>query len=332
MRRIEKLAHRQRRGALLADHAEPLNVLGRERVFEEEETEALDLLGKADSLDGRYALVDIVQDFQFVAEFLAHGLKHFDGSMQVRFGFENRLGVELFHLHVAAGTAVGRHAGHADLHANGAEAFGEEPMNGVEQLREVGASGVGIAVDGLAAFAAQQLVNRQAALASLDIPQGLVDTADGVVEYGAVAPVGGIVHCLPEIVDAVGGPADEKRLEVLFDGRDDQIGALGKRAAAVAIEPVLVGEDFDDDQPQAIGRGRDDLDVLDLRAGQRAGGFGDLFVCRQLPRRQGAGGHEAEQRPSIHEDSSNHPQTGQSAREAALTEAIARARSAYCRS
>jgi hypothetical protein len=142
----------------------------RERVFEEEETEALDLLGKADSLDGRDALVDIVQDFQFVAEFLAHGLKHFDGSMQVRFRFENRLIVELFHLHVAARTAVGRHAGHADLHANGAEAFGEEPMNGVEQLREVGASGVGIAVDGLAALAAEQLVNGQAALAALDVP------------------------------------------------------------------------------------------------------------------------------------------------------------------
>ena len=88
-------------------------------------------------------------------------------------------------------------------------------------------------------------------LAALDVPQRLVDAADGVVQHRAVAPVGAVVHRLPDVVDAVGGLADQERLQILLDGRHDQVGALREGAAAVAVQAVLIGDDLDDDQPHA---------------------------------------------------------------------------------
>ena len=71
-----------------------------------------------------------------------------------------------------------------------------------------------------------------------------------VVQHRTIAPVGAVVHRLPEIVDAVGLLADQKRLQVLLHGRHNQIGALRESAAPISIEPVLIGDHLDHDQPQ----------------------------------------------------------------------------------
>ena len=50
--------------------------------------------------------------------------------------------------------------------------------------------GVSVGVDGLSALSTQQPIDRQAGVLTEDVPQGHVDTADGVVEHRTVAPVG----------------------------------------------------------------------------------------------------------------------------------------------
>ena len=122
----------------------------------------------------------------------------------------------------------------------------------VDDFCKFGAAGVGVGVGGFAALAAGELIDGHAGLAALDVPQRLVDAADGVVEHGAVLPVGAVVAGLPDVFDAVGGFAEQERLEVFLDRGLDQVGALREGGAAVAIEAVLVGGDLDDGEAHAL--------------------------------------------------------------------------------
>ena len=61
VRAVEQLAHRDRGRALLADLAEVRDVLGRERVLEEEQAERLDGFGELHGQVRREALVHVVQ-------------------------------------------------------------------------------------------------------------------------------------------------------------------------------------------------------------------------------------------------------------------------------
>ncbi len=65
----------------------------------------------------------------------------------------------------------------------------------------------------------------------------------------------------------------EERLEILLDRRADQVGALGERGAAVAVEAVLIGGDLDDRKARAGGLGLDYGDVLDLGGRHSLGGL-----------------------------------------------------------
>jgi hypothetical protein len=127
------------------------------------------------------------------------------------------------------------------------------------------------------------LVDGHARLAALDIPQRLVHAADGVVEYRPIAPVGAVVAGLPGVFDAVGGLADEERLQVLLHRRDHQVGALRERGATIAIESGLVRGDLDHDEAHARGLCSDDRDVLDLRGRHAAGGAFRALLSRGAP-------------------------------------------------
>ena len=50
VRAVEQLAHRDRSGALLADQPEVRDVFGRQRIFEEEQLELLDVLAELHGL------------------------------------------------------------------------------------------------------------------------------------------------------------------------------------------------------------------------------------------------------------------------------------------
>jgi len=78
---------------------------------------------------------------------------------------------------------------------------------------------VAVGIDGLAALAAEKLVDRHAGALAEDVPQGHIDTADGVVEHRAVAPVGADKGRLPHVLDLRRVLAEYERLEETIDGR-----------------------------------------------------------------------------------------------------------------
>jgi hypothetical protein len=58
-------------------------VLGREWVFEKEQSERLDILCELDSLRRPHALVHVVQQLHFLAQLLAARFDHLEGASQV---------------------------------------------------------------------------------------------------------------------------------------------------------------------------------------------------------------------------------------------------------
>src|SRR5260221_7747850 len=101
-----------------------------------------------------------------------------------------------------------------------------------------------VAVHRFPILSTSQLINRHASLASLDIPQRLIDTADGVIQYRTISPVGAVIHGLPKIVDPIGGLADEKGAQIFFNSDVYNFGALGERSTSLSIESVPGGDDF----------------------------------------------------------------------------------------
>ena len=65
---VEQLAHRERNARLLADQPEVILLLGRQRVFQEEQMVLLQLLAQADRLAGRDPLVHVVEQLDLVAQ------------------------------------------------------------------------------------------------------------------------------------------------------------------------------------------------------------------------------------------------------------------------
>jgi len=112
---------------------------------------------------------------------------------------------------------------------------------------------VGVDIGSLAAFAADEIVDRHVGHAAFDIPEGLIDAADGVVEHRAVFPVRAVVAGLPDVFDLIDGVVFEEGLQVAIDGGLDEVGALGEGGTAVAVEAVLIGGDFDDVEADAGG-------------------------------------------------------------------------------
>ena len=196
-----------------------------------------------------------------------------------------------------AGGPVGGHAGHAHLHAHVAKALVDEAARLVDGLLNFGAGGMRVAGGGFAALAAQKLVNRHIRLAALDIPEGLVHAADGVVQHRTVAPVGAVVAGLPNVFDLVGALAGEEGAEILLDRRIHQFGALREGRAAVAVEAVLVGGDLDHGEAQAGGGGGDYGNIFD--DGSRQAPRSALgLVGKQRDRR--GGGQAGEEIAAIH--------------------------------
>ena len=241
---------------------------GESGILEEEEPEALGVLAQLQRLRRRDALVDVVQQLDLVAELLPGRLQQRERAPRVGRGLEHRGRVERLHRGLPAPRAVAGHPRHAHLHADVAEAGRHVGAGVVDHLGDLGAARVRVAVRRLARLAAEKLVHGHPGLAALDVPQRHVDAADGVVEHGAVAPVGARVERLPGVLDPVRGLADQERLQVALHRRHHEVGALREGGAAVAVEPVLVGRDLDHHQPQPGRRRGDRAHVRDLRRRQ----------------------------------------------------------------
>ena len=75
--RMEQFAHRQRRGRVLPDQAETLFVFGAQGVFQKEQMVRFQFAGQPRGLNGRQPLMDIMEQFDLVAEFVAQMREQF---------------------------------------------------------------------------------------------------------------------------------------------------------------------------------------------------------------------------------------------------------------
>ena len=119
---------------------------------------------------------------------------------------------------------------------------------------------------------------------------------NGVVQDGTVLPIGGVIAKLPGVLDAVGGAAQQQRLEIHLHRRFDEVGALGEGGAAIAVEARLVGGDLDHRQAHAFGGALYYGNVRDPGRRHAAQGMGDLRLGPGLLGRQQPGGGGAGQR------------------------------------
>src|SRR5262245_32338951 len=84
----------------------------------------------------------------------------------------------------APARAISRLPWHADLHANVPVALRLVAPDALFDRFQRVAAGVAIGIDGPAALAAENLVERQAGPLAEDVPQGHIDAAQSVVEHG----------------------------------------------------------------------------------------------------------------------------------------------------
>jgi hypothetical protein len=281
MRAVEELSHRDGGCAVLPDLSEVPQVLRRKRVFQKEHAKWLRGLAELDCLVRCQALVHVVQQLDLLAEFAPANFEQLQRTPELGRRVKQRLVMQCRRAPLLLVLrTVARHAGQSHLHAHMAPALFHILLRVSDHLVKFGPAGVCIRVGSLAALAARKLIHGHAGLAALDVPQRLVDAADGVVQDRPVFPVRAVVARLPDVFDAVSGLAQQEGLEVLLDRGLYQVGPLGERRTAIPVEPVLVGRDLHDGQAHSLRFALDDVNILDARRRQGARGTGYLLVCR----------------------------------------------------
>jgi len=228
-------------------------------ILEEEQPVLLDVLGKLHCIDGMQALVHVVQQLDPVIQPIADVLDHPEHGAAIG------TRVEVVPVRCVVGcvepgplTAIAPH-----LHTDMPKALLDEPDGVVFHLPGIAAVGMDVHGSRLAAFAAEKLIDGHARSFAFDIPQGLIDAGNRVVEHRTVAPIAMDHRHLPDLFDAIDIPADQERLEVAFDGRLHRKHALRERGTAKPVETGLRGGHLDDDQPRLAGLRQNRLDVGD---------------------------------------------------------------------
>ena len=130
----------------------------------------------------------------------------------------------------------------------------------------------------LADLAAEQVIHGHAGHLALDVPEGLVHAGDGVVEHGAVAPIGADHAHLPDVLDAGDVLADEQGLHVIRHRMGNGHPPLGVGGAADAVQAGLRGDHLDDNEGNPFRCGANRVNVLD-----RYHCFSSLRMCSVSP-------------------------------------------------
>lgn len=162
------------------------------------------------------------------------------------------------------GLAVGRAAVAAALAAQVGDPHLLKAQDIVTDLLDIPAVHVPVDRDALPDLSAEELVEGHIRQLALDVPQRHVHAGNSVVFNGAVAPVGVLVHQLPQLLDVLRVPPHKKRLQVLLHQMPDRQVAVGKGGAPQAIQPRLVGLDLDGHKVDPLRRSADDFDACDF--------------------------------------------------------------------
>ena len=168
---------------------------------------------------------------------------------------------------VSAAGAVGLEPGRGHLHPDVVVSCLREGAHAVLHLPGFAAVGVNVDGGGVPGLPAPQVVHGHSGQLALDVPECLVDAAEGVVQDGAVPPVRRDVAGLPNVLDVARVLADHEGPEIVVDGGQHGCWALGEGGASNAVDLRLGRFDLHDYQPYAVGLGEDDPDVPDERVG-----------------------------------------------------------------
>src|SRR5579862_6859937 len=184
----------------------------------------------------------------------------------------------------AARRAIASHSGNAYLHTYVPETFVHPTFSGFDHLGNLRSVDVRVGVGSFPALAPSKLINGHSRLTAFDVPKRLIDPADGVVQHGAVFPIGTVITGLPDVLDPVRRLIQEEWPEILLDRGLDQIRALGEGGAPVAVQSVLVGCDLYHAEPHAFGLAFNHAEVFDARHGHGMRGSRCLFLSPNAQR------------------------------------------------
>src|SRR4029077_5568985 len=245
---VENFADGERRGGVAANQAKTLLQLGGGGIFEPEEMVRLELFAEAGGFDGREAVMRVMEQVEVGTKFLAQAFEQAGDEIEVELGapriFSGRVFFGGLVKHFAAADAVGAgETGDAALRANGFVTelgiLGDSRDGGID----VFAIGMAVDEDGVAGSAAEQLIDGNVEGFALDVPERSVDRGDRGHGDRAAAPVRAFVKVLPEVFDATGVAADEKRDDVIGQIAGDGKFAAVERGVTEAVDAVF-GDDF----------------------------------------------------------------------------------------
>src|SRR5262249_24929792 len=124
----------------------------------------------------------------------------------------------------------------------------------------------------VAATAAEQLVDRHTERLTLQIPQGLLNAADGRGNHRPTWVARAVIHEPPEVLDPMGILTDQPLLEVT-DGLDGRLVRTDTVRLPRAVQ-VVVGQNAQEDSILAPNVHEKSLDVSDLHGGSGSRGGG----------------------------------------------------------
>src|SRR5215470_7765622 len=90
------------------------------------------------------------------------------------------------------------------------------PADALFQRSQVSAAGMSVAVHRETALAPKQLVHGHARAFAFDVPESLIQTAQGVIQNWPVSPVRARVSHLPQVLDIVRLSAATEGVKILF--------------------------------------------------------------------------------------------------------------------
>ena len=122
---------------------------------------------------------------------------------------------------------------------------------------------------GLPGAAAKQVVHGHVRQLSLDIPQCLIDTAESVSQYRAVAPVRTDVGGLPYVFYVGDAAANEKRTQIVVHRGLDRERLPVVRRAAEAVQAGLRCFDLHDCEGVVVRLSQDRPDIADFQVAQK---------------------------------------------------------------
>ena len=250
--RVEHLAHRQRRGRVLANQAKRFLVFGRRGVFQPEQFVRLQLFAQTRGLDGREAVVRVVQQMHIGAHGIAHLAEQFWRVAQVQRRVPGLFGRQAFFGRLIKTRALAHAIGlgqarHARLHAHRLVALLDVALHGFNRFAVVAAVGMAVHHHAVPALATQQLINGHTGALAQQVPQRHVDGGDGRHGHRPAAPVRTAVQVLPDVFDLPGIAPQQAGEDMFFQvGHHGEFAAI-QRGVTQAVQ-ALVGADFHGDE------------------------------------------------------------------------------------